>query len=75
MSSKLTGAQSECAACGLLFKSVGGFESHRVGEHGWGNTRRCLTESELRAKGFEPNEKGFWRRPCADVAERRTRAA
>jgi hypothetical protein len=73
MSRKLTGAQSECGACGLAFTSVHPFDQHRTGPHG--NGRRCKTEGELRAAGFEPNARGFWRIPCADIAERRTRAA
>jgi hypothetical protein len=50
-----------CSGCGLDFKSVSAFDSHRTGRHG--PERRCLTEQELRDKGFEPNDKGFWRKP------------
>ena len=58
-----------CSACGLAFKSVSGFEKHRVGaftgEHpNYG--RRCLSPDELQAIGMEPNEKGKWRVPVPD---------
>lgn len=67
MSPKLTstsGDRSQCGACGLYFTSTCAFDSHRKGKHGV--NRHCLREAELRAKGFEPNERGFWRQPCAD---------
>lgn len=59
MQVKLTGNNCRCNACGLLFKSAASFDKHRTGDY---TSRRCLTETELRAKGFEPNAKGFWRR-------------
>ena len=57
---KLIGDRSECAACRLRFTSTSSFDKHRVGNY---TERRCLTESELRTKGFEPNEHGYWRVP------------
>lgn len=51
-----------CRSCGLYFTSDNAFAAHRVGDYGI--DRRCLTEDELRAKGFEPNEAGYWRVPA-----------
>ena len=47
----------ECAGCGLVFKSVTGFDLHRVGP---GEARRCLTTDELAAAGLTVNERGQW---------------
>jgi hypothetical protein len=47
-----------CSACHLTFTSVGPFDAHRRG--------RCLSEAELRAKGYEPNEHGHWRKPAPE---------
>lgn len=60
MTQKLTGNQSQCGACGTLFKSVSGFDDHRTGSH---PGRRCRTEAEMRTRGYEPNAAGFWRQP------------
>jgi len=53
-----------CTACGLSFKSTSAFAAHRRGDFTreaphYG--RRCLTADELTAKGYAPNERGFWR--------------
>jgi len=45
-----------CATCHLTFRSVGGFDEHRVGG-------RCRTEAELTKRGLEPNADGLWRHP------------
>lgn len=58
---KLTGAQSKCAACNLLFKSTAAFDQHRTGPH---TARRCLTLAELTAAGFAPNAAAFLRVPA-----------
>ncbi len=68
MCPKLTGGQSQCGACGLLFTSTHSFDEHRTGAHGI--NRRCLTETELRAAGLEPTGRGFWRKPCVDLGAR-----
>jgi hypothetical protein len=65
---KLTGDRSQCAVCGLLFTSTSSFDRHRTG--GFITGRRCRTVDELRTIGFEPNERGFWRK--ALTAEQRT---
>jgi hypothetical protein len=60
-----------CPTCHLSLMSVTGFDLHRFGPVG---TTRCLTEVELRDKGFEPNDRGIWRRPMpADALARRTK--
>jgi hypothetical protein len=64
---KLSGDRSRCPACGLLFTSSHAFGKHRVGAYAPLNkpdTRRCLTEAELRERGWSPNECGFWRKPA-----------
>lgn len=63
-SPKLTGDRSQCAACGLLFTSSSSFDKHRTGSYAAG--RRCKTTNELRAIGFEPNERGHWRKALTD---------
>ena len=56
-----------CRACDQDFSSLTGFDSHRVGreaddyspEHP--NGRRCLTQTELLAKGMHLDRFGRWR--------------
>lgn len=58
---------NKCIACGLDFKSVGGFNLHMVFKEKENHcTRRCLTEQELRDKGFEPDDYGRWRIPMTE---------
>ena len=45
-----------CAACGEIFKSVGGFDAHRKGEE----DRYCLTPDEMRQAGMSINDRGMW---------------
>jgi hypothetical protein len=52
-----------CATCHLSFTSEGPFDFHRTGP--WDN-RRCLTAAQLRSKGYEPNDKGHWRKPAPE---------
>ena len=48
-----------CAACGEIFKSVGGFDAHR--EHREGELdRRCLSPDEMRRKKMSINNWGLW---------------
>ena len=61
---KLTGQQSRCAACGLLFTATSSFDKHRTGSYATG--RRCKTTDELRATGFEPNARDMWRKAITD---------
>ncbi|HLI89070.1 MAG TPA: hypothetical protein VKV37_10315 [Ktedonobacteraceae bacterium] len=55
-------AISQCGACNLVFVSVKAFDAHRTGPYTRGG-RRCLTPSELQAKGMVQDEKGRWRLP------------
>jgi len=58
---RLTGSRCRCSGCGDYFNSVSVFDRHRVG--GWqGRTtdRRCLNASEMRARGWVLNARGFW---------------
>ena len=48
-----------CASCHLTFGSIYGFDAHRTAA-----TNSCLTVSELRERGYEPNSKGYWRIPA-----------
>lgn len=55
----------QCPTCLLFFKSTAGFDAHRVGRY-QPNERRCLTTSEMRARGMALDSSGFWvtkRRP------------
>ncbi len=60
-----------CATCGLDFASLSAFDAHRIGTHAypWSlerpDGRRCLTEDELRARGFTLDTRGRWRRPTS----------
>ena len=67
---RLTGGQSLCRACGLLFASVSVFDAHRIGDYAAG--RQCLTPEQLQLRGFAPNERGFWRQPMT-AADRKRR--
>ena len=60
----LRGNQSLCAACGLLFTNTSSFDQHRAGSYASG--RHCKSEAELRANGFEPNERGHWRKALTE---------
>ena len=60
MKTTLTGQRSQCAACGRLFTTTANFDRHRTGPY---TARRCLSATELVAKGYSPNAAGFWRVP------------
>lgn len=60
-----------CAACHLTFTAVGGFDFHRTRTI----PRRCQTSDELRANGYEPNDRNQWRKPApADLYPRKDSA-
>lgn len=59
MSKTLRGDRNQCQGCNEYFNSTHAFEKHRVGEHG--KDRRCLTASEMEAKGMVLGIDGFWR--------------
>ena len=46
-----------CKACGLVFLTHGNLWTHRAGRAG----RRCMTEAELRAFGWEQDAAHTWR--------------
>lgn len=52
-------AKSACSACGNVFKSVSGFDMHRIGSFE-PNLRRCLTPGEMLSKGMSVNSDGQW---------------
>lgn len=59
-----------CSACDEYFNSSGAFAKHRVGPFAPINepdTRRCLTVSEMEAKGWARNQTGHW------ITSKRTR--
>jgi hypothetical protein len=49
----------ECVTCGLMFGGVGAFDLHRTGTL---TDRRCLSASELPAKGLALGARGRWGR-------------
>lgn len=61
-----------CRSCGQDFAYVGGFDDHRVGEHDYTlseglrmdppreDGRRCLSESEMVARGWGRDKHGRW---------------
>lgn len=69
----LSGNRCQCPACGDWFNSTSTFDRHRVGTFesaGVANTRRCLVEVELTARGWSLNAGGFWierRREAATI--------
>ena len=47
-----------CRSCGVLFNSTLAFDKHRVGDYNL--SRRCLTTSEMAARGMSRLDDGFW---------------
>lgn len=54
---ELTGNTCLCSACGEIFKSVTGFDKHRVGQPA---KRRCLTTQEMLQRGMTKDSGGKW---------------
>ena len=48
-------AKSACPSCGKMFISLEAFDAHRTGRFR-NNTRRCMTEQEMRATGMRRGE-------------------
>ena len=69
-SPKLTGCRCQCDGCGDYFGSVVVFDRHRVGSYGNPGepkyNRRCLTPSEMEARGWVRNGRGFWIRKAIE---------
>ena len=62
---RLTTSRCQCTAsnCNGLFNSTTAFDRHRVGAFETADAasqRRCLTSSEMTAKGWLRNGAGFW---------------
>ena len=56
---------NKCVKCGLNFRSVSGFDEHRVGDFkNWGANRRCLGTEELTNIGMVEID-AAWRRPMS----------
>ncbi len=59
----LRGNRCECTACLQPFNSTSTFDRHRVGAFECPDSpgaRRCLSPSEMAAKGWLHNPAGFW---------------
>lgn len=55
----LRGDHNQCPTCAEFFNSTAAFDRHRVGAFR-ADARRCLTPSEMEAKGMARNASGFW---------------
>jgi hypothetical protein len=55
---RLTGNRCQCPTCGDYFGSLRGFDRHRIGTVG-APDRRCKTEAEMMADGWQRNARGF----------------
>lgn len=54
----LRGDRNQCPGCSEYFNSSHAFDKHRTGEH-QDNGRRCLTATEMTAKGMFVGSDGF----------------
>jgi hypothetical protein len=68
-----------CRACSEVFGGVQAFDAHRLGRHAYcfspehPDGRRCLTTSELLARGFWRNSRGRWSlRSSRTIGSRKT---
>lgn len=77
----LTGNRCQCPTCADWFNSTSTFDRHRVGSFesaGVANTRHCLAEAEMTARGWSRNAAGFWierRREAATISAQGPRVA
>ena len=55
---KVGESRNQCQGCKQYFNSNAAFELHRIGEHGV--DRRCMTVDEMKARGMEVNQAGYW---------------
>jgi len=51
-----------CPTCHLTFTSITGFDDHRTGGHA-DDSRRCRTPEQIKERGYDTNDAGYWRRP------------
>ena len=56
---KLSGDRCQCSTCGEYFNSTHAFDRHRTGAYE-PLERRCLTATEMEARGMSRNVQGFW---------------
>ena len=60
-----------CPSCREDFGGIQAFDAHRIGKHAYcfsldrPDGRRCLTTSELLARGFWRNSRGRWSLPSS----------
>ena len=66
--SSLRAGDNLCSVCGLNFGNAQAFDLHRLGSHEYlasderPGGRRCLTPTELRARGYWVGKRGRWTR-------------
>lgn len=61
---RLTGCRCQCPTCGDNFGNVRGFDRHRIGIVGAAD-RRCMSDAEMVAAGWQRNARGFLLTPDA----------
>ena len=65
-----------CRSCEQDFGGVHAFDMHRTGKHEHlysdehPDGRRCLTETEMLARGMYLNAQGRWSQPSSGLSER-----
>lgn len=62
-----------CSTCHESFSCTAAGDKHRVGDHAVSfgpDRRRCLTETEMLARGMARNSKGVWMTPSQEARER-----
>ena len=67
-----------CSACGATFGGLTGFDDHRTGQYldrhpDYG--RRCMSGTEMGAKGYRQDAAGLWRQPMDPETAAKLRAA
>lgn len=61
---RLTGDRCQCRVCWEFFNSTTAFDKHRMTPKGE-TSKRCLSVSEMQARGMVRSGKGFW---CTKVS-------
>lgn len=56
-----------CPECCESFRTTAAGDDHRTGRFSDGS-RRCRTREEIRARGWELDDKGRWYRPLSEAA-------
>ena len=52
-------SKNQCSGCSRNFTGISAFEDHRAGSY-TRNTRHCLSEDEMSARGLERKASGRW---------------